>query len=238
MSKKLPKGRASISDKLFNFGKHLVYSEGTKTEPYYVDNIKKLIAKKHNCKTNDVEIIPVCKEKKESFNTIKLVEYAEQDVRKRLQDGEIINQVWIMFDKDSFPKDDFDAAIYKIESKNDSEGDNEFGFYFQKKTNIAWHSCSSNESFELWYLLYYDYVDSKLSRSDYIDKLKNKDGLKHLNEKEMKSFEGIHDLITANGGDIKNAIRNANKLNMQNNKENPSTYVVKFAEFFLPYFCD
>lgn len=236
MTKKTPRGRGSLQNTLINFGRHLIYSEGTKTEPYYIDNIKKRIAKKYNCETNSVQIVPVCKDKKQSFNTIGLVEYAQNDVSKRLSANEIINHVWILFDKDSFPKDDFNEAVNKINSKNDSDEKSDFGFTFEKRTNITWHSCSSNESFELWYLLYYDYIDSKLQRNQYIEKLREKDGLKHLSAKEIKSFENIHDVITLHGGSIKNAIRNAIKLNKQNGLENPSTYVVELAEFFMPYF--
>ena len=42
----LPKGRRAIQDELVQFGRHLVYSEGTRTEPFYVDNIREKIADK------------------------------------------------------------------------------------------------------------------------------------------------------------------------------------------------
>ena len=35
MSSFRPKGRKNLPSELLNFGMNLVYSEGTKTEPYY-----------------------------------------------------------------------------------------------------------------------------------------------------------------------------------------------------------
>ena len=62
-----PKGRRSIPDELMQFGRHLVYSEGTKTEPNYVESIKDEIATKYKCDINAIEIIIGNKDK--SYNT-------------------------------------------------------------------------------------------------------------------------------------------------------------------------
>lgn len=166
MNKKyLPKGRASLPNELLQFGRHLVYSEGTKTEPYYIDNIKRCIAKKYACNQNDIEIIPTSKDGK-SFNTMSLVSYAVNDVNRRIKSSENINGVWVMFDKDEFP--DFFDAHNKIISLNNSTDYNEDGFKYNTETGIAWHSCWSNESFELWLCLYFSYYDSANTRKDYI----------------------------------------------------------------------
>jgi hypothetical protein len=58
------------------------------------------------------------------------------------------DSVWAVFDKDDFPAENFNQAI--INAKNNG-------------INVAW----SNEAFELWYLLHFDYIDGKLSRKDY-----------------------------------------------------------------------
>lgn len=99
MSNFLPKGRRSISDQLLQFGVHLVYMEGTRTEPYYVDNIKNRIAAKYSCKPNDIAIIKGSNDKK-SRHTVELVNFALNDVKKRLKKNHTINHVWIFFDKD------------------------------------------------------------------------------------------------------------------------------------------
>ncbi len=33
-----PKGRSSLPKELLQFGRHLVYAEGTRTEPYYIES--------------------------------------------------------------------------------------------------------------------------------------------------------------------------------------------------------
>ena len=41
-----PKGRGSRKQIFTEYGNHLVYAEGEKTEPLYVENIKKIINNK------------------------------------------------------------------------------------------------------------------------------------------------------------------------------------------------
>ena len=60
------------------------------------------------------------------------------------------DRVWIVFDKDDF--DDFNAAIAKARR---------YGF------KTAW----TNEAFELWYILHFEYLDTGISRHDYLEKL-------------------------------------------------------------------
>lgn len=157
-----PRGRSSIPYELLQFGRHLVYSEGTKTEPYYVSNINNNIAKKYKCKPNDIEIIIGTKDK--SYSTLGLVEYAINDCKRRIKNGEIINHIWIMYDKDDFEKDVFINAYNKINSLNNSKDFNDDGFKYNSEDNISYHPCWSNEAFELWLCLYFHYYDSKLNR--------------------------------------------------------------------------
>ena len=42
-----PKGRSNLPKELLNFGRNLVYSEGTTSEPNYVENIKESISSKY-----------------------------------------------------------------------------------------------------------------------------------------------------------------------------------------------
>ncbi len=164
-----PRGRRSIPYELINFGYHLVYSEGLVTEKNYIEEIKKCIADKYKVKPNDINVV-FCSDK--SYNTKSLVEYATKDINKRIK-NEKIDHVWIFFDKDDFPKDQFDSAIQMITNKNNSNDVNTDGFKYEKETGITWHECHSNGSFELWYCLYFNYLNSKLTRSDYIKHLEN-----------------------------------------------------------------
>lgn len=60
------------------------------------------------------------------------------------------DRVWAVFDKDDF--EDFNDAI-KLATKN--------------QILCAW----SNESFELWYYLHFQYLDTGVSRAQYIEKI-------------------------------------------------------------------
>lgn len=229
-----PKGRKSLPTELVQFGRHLVYSEGTKTEPYYIEDIKKCISKKYNCNPNEIEIIPVNKNGK-SYSTIGLVEYAENDVKKRLKTKEIINHIWIFFDKDEFSQDDFNNAHKIICSKNNSNKKNIDGFNFEKETSITWHSCWSNEAFELWLCLYFNYLEAKMNRKQYIEKINNVPELRKIGFNYEKNLENIHTTLIKHGGSLKNAIKFSKRLNSNNLIYNPSTGVYQFAEFFYKY---
>lgn len=227
-----PRGRISIPFELINFGNHLVYSEGLVTEKNYIEEIKKCIADKYKVKPNYINVI-FCSNK--SYNTKSLVEYAIKDINKRIK-NEKIDHVWIFFDKDDFPKDQFDSAIRMINEKNNSEEVNIDGFKYEKETGITWHECHSNEAFELWYCLYYDYICSKLTRNDYIKHLENRNELKSISFKYDKTNNDMHSILIKNGGNVDSAIKNAKKLELINNYDNPSTSVYKFVEYFKPYF--
>ncbi len=222
-----PKGRKNLPLELINFGRHLVYAEGTKTEPFYIESIKKEIAQKYKCNQNDIELIIVNDGK--TYNTKYLVNYALNDIDKRLKINESIDHVWIFFDKDDFPKSNFLEAHNKIESLNNSSKLNNDGFKYNLENGITFHSCFSNESFELWYCLYFDFYEGKHSREDYIKLLNKKLQSYKKNQKNM------HQFLTSKGGNIDFAIKNAKKLSGLKNKENPSTNVYMFAEYFKSY---
>lgn len=83
MNRLSPKGRRKIPDVLMNFGRHLVYSEGTKSEPNYIESIKKAISKKYDCEPNDINI--VCANGEKSYNTTGLIKFVESDVKNDLK---------------------------------------------------------------------------------------------------------------------------------------------------------
>lgn len=222
-----PKGRRSIPDELMQFGKHLVYSEGTKTEPNYVNSIKQAIVTKYNCAPNDIKLVNV--DTNGSKNTLGLVEYMINDVKQKVKEDRI-NHVWVMFDKDDFPQDKFDNAIHKIEELNDSKEKNDDSFNYNTKDGISYHCCYSNEAFELWLLCHFEYCDAKQNRDAYNRKLSS-----YLQMKYDKTIENIHQKIIEHGGSIDNAIKFAKKLTENNNTNNPSTKMYLFLEYFRAY---
>jgi len=111
----------------------LIVSEGVKTEPNYFRAFSRL--------GNSVVVDVVGTGR----NTRKVVDRA-LELQKRNPDR--YDGVWVVFDKDSFTADDFNAAILKAESNG---------------IGAAW----SNEAFELWYLYHFQNRVTAMSREDY-----------------------------------------------------------------------
>ncbi|MDY4788589.1 MAG: RloB family protein [Bacilli bacterium] len=227
MTKLRPRGRDSRTS-LLNFGRHLVYAEGEKTEPNYVNEIKGLIAKKYQKNPNDIDVIIASEGGK---STIQLFDFAKKDIKKRIKNNETINHVWLFFDKDDFKIDNFKKTIENIEKMNNSEKTNDEGFKYDNKTLISWHACFSNEAFELWYCLYFNYLESQLTRKDYEEILNKKLSPDKYNKNNINN----HELLLKHNGKLDNAIKNAKKLFKINGIINPSTKVFEFIEYFKAY---
>lgn len=158
----------------------IIYTEGTRTEPYYFDCFK----------LNAVTLKTIGL----GMNTKSLIKYIERDVSKVVKEyskkhsmptEEVEHVVWCVFDKDDFEETDFNAAIRMAESRN---------------YKVAY----SNEAFELWYVLHYNYLDSGINRHQYNEILSEK-----LKTEYEKNRQDMYD-------ELKNmqqtAIRNAKKL--------------------------
>ena len=168
----------------------LIVCEGERTEPNYFESFELANAA--------VEIDGTGKNTQSLINHI-LKTYDTKDY----------DQVWVVFDKDSFSSENFNAAIKRAQNK---------------KINVAY----SNEAFELWYLLHFHYYTTGITRDKYIEKLNNLLG--HKYKKNSTSMYGeIKDKQYI-------AIRNAKKLmkKYQNGETpsqmNPSTTVFMLVE--------
>ena len=94
------------------------------------------------------------------------------------------------------------------------------------------HIAYSNEAFELWYLLHFNYYDTAISRREYCEILS-----KLLGKKYTKKSDEIYELISSREN---NAINNAKRLlasyPYENpEKNNPSTTVFKLVEELNKY---
>lgn len=177
----------------------LIFCEDSKSSKYYFDSF------------------PIDRERFElsvlgtGMNTDSLVEAAIRRVRQASKNGVLYSEIWCVFDRDSFPPENYHRA---------------FQLAVKQGIKIAW----SNEAFELWYLLHFDYLDTGISRRDYQKKLQAK-GLEY-----DKADKTIYDKVKPYQ---EIAIKNAKKLERQwheNGKsfperENPSTSVHKLVEF-------
>lgn len=72
----------------------------------------------------------------------------------------------------------------------------------------------SNEAFELWYILHFEFLHTGIPRIDYINKLTNL-----LGERYQKNSDAIYDNLF---NKQETAIKNAEKLLKQYDKQNPA----------------
>lgn len=133
------------------------------------------------------------------------------------------DEVWVVFDKDDFEKDNFDNAIHSIISMN------------KKNKPTRYIPLWSNQCIELWFLLHFEYLHSALHRSDYFPKL-----TKYFHKEYKKNDSELFNVLLDNGGKINVAIKNANKLlmngdGMSYSEKWPATNVVEFFEEYLSY---
>ena len=157
--------------------------------------------------TLDVEIIGTAK------NTSQVVE--ETFVRMK-NSSKRYDSVWAVFDKDSFPNHKFDNAIAKGKMKD--------------------IKCAySNEAFELWYILHFEFLNTGISRDDYqkhIERcLTQKTGKKF---KYKKNDSNMFELLNEYGNQNQ-AIIWAKKLEKLHSgkkyhEHNPSTRVYALVE--------
>lgn len=141
----------------------------------------------------------------EGANTLSLVQEA---IKLRDAAAHPYNQVWCVFDKDEFPLDNFNKA-------------------FQLAKNQAIHIAYSNQCFELWYLLHFQYNDTAIQRNTYLVKLS-----KVLDKDYKKNDSTMYELLKDRQPD---AIRNSKKLMNSYHKFNPgrndpSTTVYRLVE--------
>ncbi len=164
----------------------LIVTEGAKTEPLYFNGLKKKILESVGG-TVDIVEAPEIYIYGEGASTEKLIELAE----KYVSDAKIIYQnIWVVFDKDDFL--DFDSAIELGKSK---------GF------SIGW----SNQCFEYWIFLHFEYSDSDLHRSqgyEKLDKLFIEHGL--TSDGYNKNLPNLYELLDSIEG-INTAIKNAKR---------------------------
>ncbi|ARV58041.1 hypothetical protein BZZ01_04795 [Nostocales cyanobacterium HT-58-2] len=159
----------------------LIVCEGEKTEPCYFKKFR--VPSKVKIYTYGT-----------GENTINVVKKA---IELRANDN--YDQVWCVFDRDSFPKKDFNNALDLAQ---------------REKIEVAY----SNESFELWYLLHFHYCDTAISRQDCIGKI-NQYFREHISCDYQKNSEKNYELLKTRQ---ETAIRNAEKLLAQYSTPNPA----------------
>lgn len=168
----------------------LIVCEGAKTEPAYFEAFRL---------PQVVEVQGVGK------NTVSLVKHA-LDLKAKSN----FDEVWCVFDRDSFPPDNISSA-----------------FALAKANNIE--VIFSNECFELWYLLHFIYFDTGVSRKRYMSMLNQQ-----LGHNYKKNDPAMYDLLLEKQGTAIKFSKKLHKLFPFNpgteHKAKPSTNVYKLVE--------
>ena len=106
-----------------------------------------------------------------------------------------VDRLWVVFDRDSFSANNFNSVIQRC------------------KENIPEIGCAwSNEAFELWYLLHFQYYKNAMSRKDFKGLIEN--NLRPFLGEDFryeKNSEQMYAVLKKHGS-RGNAIRNAKRL--------------------------
>jgi len=168
----------------------LIVCEGEKTEPNYFEGFR----------VSKVVKIDV---KGLGENPSKLVQRV-----KELKKQDDYDQIWCVFDRDSWTVEDFNNAIKNATAQG---------------LKVAY----SNEAFELWYVLHFEFINTGIPRKDYFRKLTSL-----LGQTYQKNSETIYDELFEKQSV---AIRNAENLLKQYEppnpvRDNPSTTVHRLVQ--------
>lgn len=144
----------------------VIFSEGIKTEPFYIQGLTKQINQKYAQFTSGERITVIGTGR----NTQSLLNFARKTVNSDYPECKV---VWLMYDKDDFPYDDFDNTQFSVEGRT-----------CEQEYHVAW----SNECIELWFLLHFQPLYPNVGREQYHDILKRYFPYE-------KNLENIYDIL-------------------------------------------
>lgn len=125
------------------------------------------------------------------MSTLKLVSEAE-----RLSRSQEYDEVWCVFDRDSFPATEVNGACSRIAQLDKLAG--------RGRGRPRFRVAFSNEAFELWYLLHFCYMDVAVSRSTYAERLE-----RYLGRVYLKNDPQLYAILRPHQP---TALRNAERL--------------------------
>jgi len=170
--------------------KYYIFCEGECTEPLYFTGFQEAIMTDPIYK-NMVQI----KVEGVGAETLRVIYAAENYVKEhQLSMGDI----WCVYDKDSFPSQNFNAVSERVENLNKD-----------KTNNVTYHVAWSNQCIEYWFILHFDFYDSDNDRKYYREYLHKK--FKELGWTQYKkNNKELFNILTEHG-DPKLAIKRANQ---------------------------
>lgn len=191
---------------------HLIVTEGTKTEPQYFEGLKEDINRLYRGR-----ISIVIEGVGQGANTLALLERAQKIAEK---DPDKYKHIWLAYDKDDFPKDDFDNTYSKCKSLSGNGN------------SVIYHALWSNECIEYWFLLHFHLLQSAISRNEYYPKLSE-----YMGSKYEKNRDDIYSLLKPH---LTTAIKNAKQVaagnkNLPPSQSTPGTAVYEIFEKLISY---
>lgn len=180
----------------------LIVCEGEKTEPNYF----KAFIDNRRSEVKEVNV------KGCGCSTCQLINEAKKIQEKLEHERQVpFDRVWLVFDKDEFK--DFNKAIADAKKEG---------------MNCAW----SNQAFELWYVLHFQYLDTGVDHKQYIGMIEDKvmKASKSKTFKYKKNDVGFYQILHEHGNEdfaFKNAekLRNRHKGKVDYAAHNPRTEV-------------
>lgn len=203
MKKKVKKTNHKIPPYIF------IVSEGTKTEVAYMKGFVEQINKKYKDFSSDDRV----KIHGTGRSCKSLLEYTRRIVGEKMPQAEV---VWLMYDKDDFPLDDFDNTEYSVNNRKQ-----------RRKYKVAW----SNECLELWFVLHFQELTANVGRERY----------SHLLEKHCNYEKNDPDLFFKMQPYMDIAIKRAKKQYEEYGSSNspsnkcPATRVFELVEELREY---
>lgn len=195
---------------------YLIVCEGEATEPNYFEGLKQDLPK-GVLTAFQIDIEGAGRNTQSLVNeALRLKGVCEKNSTRP------VDRLWVVFDRDSFSANDFNAAINRCAQNSPVIG-------------CAW----SNEAFELWYLLHFHYYRNAMSRQQYQslieDNLRPFGGEAYRYEKNSKEMYAL----LKEYGSVEDAIRNAKRLaetygeRQDYANHNPCTMVYRLVEELL-----
>lgn len=178
---------------------YLIFTEGTKTEPYYFEGFKKAV--EQNDSKILIEIVGVGKA------TTKLLEFADEFIEEFAVENA---EIWLVTDKDDFQDSHFNKLVSECRKRDG-----------KKYHANWWHAAWSNECFELWFVLHFSFYQAAATRTEYYRILKEQ--FRHLGLGKYEKNDPNIFLTLTKKGDPRLAIMYAKKLYQEKKSQIPSS---------------
>lgn len=198
---------------------HLIFCEGTKTEPFYFKEIKNKINQKYPNRIN-LEI------QGEGVSTSNLLEKAKKYVQNS---ANTYKHVWLVYDKDDFLAEDFDETETRCKTLT-----------LENNGEPSYHALWSNPCIELWFLLHFCFINTEMLRAQYLENLSD-----YMQSCGLGLYKkNREDMYTVLSKYREQAIQNAKNLEKYHppqtnpSQKVPMTKVYTFFEYLADYLKD